>query len=52
MGFKPVDTLTTIGEEKHPFGNMNQGENQHAPYPGLSSETNKYQTSLNLLIST
>lgn len=26
MGFKPVDTLTTIGEEKHPLGNMNQGE--------------------------
>lgn len=26
MGFKPVDTLTTIGEEKHPLSNMNQGE--------------------------
>lgn len=30
MGFKPVDTLTTIGEEKHPLGNMNhQGEHDH-----------------------
>lgn len=41
MGFKPVDTLTTIGEEKHPFGNMNQGEIQPAPFPGPKRDENE-----------
>lgn len=52
MGFKPVDTLTTIGEEKHPFGNMNQGKNGYAPCPGLEarrSRANPYGGSTHVL---
>lgn len=41
MGFKPVDTLTTIGEEKHPFANMNQGKNQAHVLEQVSSEMNQ-----------
>lgn len=39
MGFKPVDTLTTIGEEKHPLGSMNQGEKRPYTLCCFSSET-------------
>lgn len=61
MGFKPVDTLTTIGEEKHPLSNMNQGENDHMHYASVlkrlgtlmsCGEANKYQTLANSPIST
>lgn len=48
MGFKPVDTLTTIGEEKHPFGNMNQDFSQFANFDvndmnNFMSSTNNFQ---------
>ncbi|KAL1875820.1 DNA-binding transcription factor yap1 [Diaporthe australafricana] len=47
MGFKPVDTLTTIGEEKHPLGNMHQDFSQFANIDvndmNFMSSTNNFQ---------
>ncbi|POS72962.1 hypothetical protein DHEL01_v208641 [Diaporthe helianthi] len=45
MGFKPVDTLTTIGEEKHPLGNMNQDFSQFASFD--MNEMNNFMSSTN-----